>query len=90
MKLSLNKYQLCCIIKRFRSKLKYRNGLPMYEQNKISNKEDISLLEAYKIQCVYSNSTNVKRENLVLKYTCNNEVILLNILLDEYKDLIQN
>jgi len=47
-------------------------------------------VKAYKISCIYSNLKNEKRENLVLKYMCNNEVTLLNILLDEYKDLFQN
>jgi len=88
MEISLDENQFYSILKRFRSKLKYKNGEQIYKENKISSKEDISLLETYKISCIYSNENNEKRENLVLKYICNNEVIILNILLEEYKDLI--
>jgi len=50
MEISLDEKQLYSIIQRFRSKLKYKNGAPMYEKNKPSNKEGLFLLHLFTFQ----------------------------------------
>jgi hypothetical protein len=90
----LNNTHIYYIIKRFYSKFKLRrnrrntgnknpNILPYYI-------DDICYIKSYKFLCVYTDSKNIKRENLVVKYTYKNpnEIISLNIILDEYKDLL--
>jgi hypothetical protein len=88
----LNNNKIYYIIKRFYSKFKLRrrnaenknpNILPYYI-------DDISYIKSYKFLCVYSNAKNIKKENLVVKYTYKNhkEIISLNIPLDEYEDLL--
>jgi hypothetical protein len=55
--------------------------------------DDIIFIEAYTNTCIYTNQTIFKKENIIIKYKINNnnlldEIISLNILYDEYKDLI--
>ena len=87
----LNNQQIYHIIKRFYSKFKLRrnpghknpNILPYYI-------DDLSYINSYKFLCVYSDTKNIKKENLVVKYTFKNpnEIFCLNISFDEYKDLL--
>ena len=87
--LFINKNQMYCIIERFYSKyisVKHK-GKP--NPNKLpSNQEEIHLIESYVVPCIYSNSENKKRENLIIKFRFEQDIISLNILLEEYKDLL--
>jgi hypothetical protein len=55
-----------------------------------SNQEEIHLIEAYIVPCIYSNSENKKRENLIIKFRFkeDEDIVSLNILLEDYKDLL--
>ena len=87
----LNNNQIYCIVKRFYSKFNLRRSSKCVNPNILSNNtNDIDYIKSYKFLCIYSDTKNITRENLVLKYTYKNtdEIICLNIPLDEYKDLI--
>lgn len=80
------------IMERFHSKyisVKHK-GKP--NPNKLpSNQEEIHLIEAYVVPCIYSNNkNNKKRENLIIKFRFEQDIISLNILLEDYKDLLLN
>lgn len=92
MDLTLNNKQIHSIIQRFNSKFKLRikkdNPNPKHE---LFSLNDIYIIKTYKFPCTYSNvKSNEKRENLVIKYFYKNkkEIISLNLLLEEYKDLV--
>lgn len=87
----LNNQQIYYIIKRFYSKFKLRRASKCKNPNILQYFiDDISYIKSYKFLCVYSDKKNIKKENLVVKYTYKNpnEIICLNIALDEYKDLL--
>ena len=88
MELVLSQLQIYFIIKRFYSKFTpKRNKLNPYNFKFIL--EDFHFIRAYKRSCTYSNKKNLKKENLVIKYNYKNkEIIAMNILYDEYKDLV--
>lgn len=88
--LFINNKQMYCIMERFHSKyISVKNkGKP--NPNKLpSNQEEIHFIEAYIHPCIYSNNSNEKRENLIIKFRFTEEdIISLNILLEDYKDLL--
>ena len=86
MEIQLNKNQFYLIIKRIYLKFKLRRKPNPTKE--IFLTEDIVLVKAYIFPCIYSNNENIKKENLVIKYIYNKEIISLNILLDDYKDLL--
>jgi hypothetical protein len=92
MEVKLDKHHLYSIIKRFNFKFKLRRNPDQPNPNKfIYQIEDINLIKAYIGPCTYSNNENIKKKNLIIKYKLNNEEeISLNVLLDEYKDLLSN
>lgn len=88
----INKYQIYSIIERFYSKYKYRVSGRTKTKN-LPNMNDILFVEAYTNSCVYSNQSNLQKENIIIKFKLTdndlvNEIISLNILYDDYKDLI--
>ena len=94
MDLTLNNKQIHSIIQRFNSKFKLRikkdNPNPKHE---LFTLNDIYIIKTYKFPCTYSNHNyNKKREHLVIKYFYKNERDLtsLNLLLDEYNDIIHS
>jgi hypothetical protein len=92
MEVMLNNNQFYFILERFYSKFMLRKRTGPNPNKYMCNREYIYLIKAYKIQCVYTDNENKKKDNLVIKYTYKNndieEFISLNVLLDEYKDLI--
>lgn len=97
----LNTNQVINILKRYNSKFSYKLT-PTYkltpdrdrEKEKFRfNDENIIYIDSYIIKCIYVNE-KLKGEklHLVLKYSIDTDnyttVISLNILLDDYKDLI--
>jgi hypothetical protein len=89
--ISLDNNQIYFIIKRFHSKFKLRRNSEYENPNMLPDKiEDINYIWSYKYLCVYSDTINRKKENLVLKYTYKNmdEIICLNLPLYEYEDLL--
>lgn len=92
MELSLNNKQIYLIIQRFNSKFRLRKKKDSPNpKSELFTLNDIYLFNVYKFPCTYSNDNyNKKREHLVIKYFYKNETELtsLNLLLDEYNDLI--
>tara|TARA_B110000971_G_C19903702_1_gene451221 strand:- start:381 stop:656 length:276 start_codon:yes stop_codon:yes gene_type:complete len=91
MEIDLNNQQICCIIERVYQKFKPRiiPHIPTIPKHKkIISPTDIILIKAYILPCIYSNGINTQKENLVIKYSYNKEIINLNILLANYKDLL--
>lgn len=89
MEIKLDKENLKSIIRRFHYKFKLRRNPDFPNPNKIIHQlEDINLIKAYIGPCIYSNDKNIKKENLIIKYKLNEDLISLNIILDEYKDLL--
>ena len=92
MNVKLNNNQTYLIIKRFNSKFKVRKKDKPNPKLVLFTLNDIFLLKAYKFICNYTNDNhNEKKENLVIKYLFKNETvpISLNLLLDEYNDIIK-
>jgi len=94
MDLTLNNKQIYSIIQRFHSKFMLRikkdNPNP---KSVLFTVDDIYLDQVYKLPCTYANHNyNEKREHLVIKYFYKDEkeVTSLNLLLDEYNDLIHS
>jgi len=92
MEISLNNHQIYLIIQRFHSKFRLTrkkdnpNPKPV-----LFTLNDIYLIKVYKLPCIYANDNyNKTREHLVIKYLYKNETesTSLNLLLDEYNDLI--
>ena len=79
------------IIQRFYNRYKLIRNPSYPNPNILSNHiQDITLIKMYKRSCIYSNKENCYKENLVIKYKYKNanEIISLNILWDNYKDLL--
>ena len=89
--ISLNNNQIYYIIERFYSKFRLRRNSENKNPNTLPDKiEDINYIKSYKYVCVYSDAINIKKQNLVVKYTYKNtdEIICLNLPLYEYEDLL--
>ena len=89
--MELNKNQVYSILKRFNKKFKLKRKPHFPNPNKLPNsKDEIYLVKVYKIVCIYSNEKNTRKENLIIKYKLNDtsETICLNLLYEEYKDLL--
>jgi hypothetical protein len=87
----LNSNQIYCIVKRFYSKFKLRRNTKCVNPNILSNDtNNIDYIKSYKFLCIYSDTKNITRENLVLKYKYKytDEIYCLNIPLDQYQDLL--
>jgi hypothetical protein len=85
--LNLSNEQIYSILKRFHTKyvLTKRDANP----NKLpDNQEEIHFIQAYICPCIYSNIENQIRENLFIKFIFKQDTISLNILLEDYKDLL--
>jgi len=87
--LFINNKQMYSIIERFHSKYKSAKNKGKPNPNKLpSNQEEIHLIEACIVPCIYSNNENQKRENLIIKFRYEKDIVSLNILLEEYNDLL--
>jgi hypothetical protein len=92
MKIFISNYQIYTILQRFNSKYKFKNSEKKTKKF-LPQLDDIIFIEAYTNTCIYTNQTILKKENIIIKFKINNndlldEIISLNILFDEYKDLI--
>lgn len=99
-KLFLTHSQMCSIVERFYSKHKYRKNAENKKKS-VPNMLEILFIQAYTKSCIYSNQTNIPKENVVIKYKIinneiinneiknefKNEIISLNLLLEDYQDL---
>jgi hypothetical protein len=93
MKIFISNYQINSIIERFYSKYKYRQCGRTRSTKNIPYIQDIIFIQAYTYPCIYSNQSNLQKENIIIKFKIDNndlvdEIISLNILYDDYKDLI--
>jgi len=91
MNLFMTHSQIYSIIQRFDSKYKYRKSNRIRET--IVNIQNIIFIEAYIIPCIYSNQCNLQKENIIIKFKIKknesiDEIVSLNILYDDYKDLL--
>jgi hypothetical protein len=89
--MSFNKQQVYSILTRFHDKFKLIRNPSSPNPNQLPESTDeISLIQVYKILCVYSNEKNIRKENLIIKYKMNSgsEIISLNLPYEEYKDLL--
>lgn len=92
MKIFITNFQVHSIMERFYSKYKYRHS--DRTTKKLPNLQDIIFIQAYTNLCIYSNQSNLQKENIIIKFKLINndlvdEIISLNILYDDYKDLIK-
>jgi hypothetical protein len=87
------------ILERFHAKFKRRRafkGKPIPKQNPNPNPKKIDMntikiIDIYKRTCKYANETEIEtKTNLVIKiqYYPNKEYYILNILYEDYKDLL--
>lgn len=92
MELNLNNNQLRLAIQRFYSKFKLRRSAnPNPNKFILDNINKIIVLKIYYKKCVYSNNVNEIKDNIVIIFKLNkfeDEVICLNLLLDDYKDVL--
>lgn len=88
MEINLNNNQFYLILQRFNTKFKLRKKIS--PNPNIYLEKQVILKKAYKIYCIYSDDKNKSKENLVIKYKNNlkDEIYSLNILLEDYKDII--
>lgn len=90
MNLFMTHSQIYSIIQRFDSKYKYRKS-NRTKETKLKS-QDIIFVEAYINSCIYSNQSNLQKENIIIKFKIKNmeenAVFSLNVLYDEYKDLL--
>ena len=90
MDIFISNYQIYSIIERFYSKYKSKK---YQRKTTLPNIQDIIFIQAYINSCIYSNEINLQKENIIIKFKLINndlvdEIISLNILYDDYKDLI--
>lgn len=89
MKIQLNNQNFNSIIERFHFKFKQVRKFNAPNPNKfINHLNDIHLVDSYIYSCTYSNNKNIKKNNLIIKFELNNELFSLNILLEDYSDLL--
>ena len=81
MEIKLNSQQLRSILTRFNLKIRRKHKT-------IYNIEEGNLIKVCIHPCIYSNNENIKKDNLIIKYFYNKELLCLNIPLEEYKDLL--
>ena len=89
----LDKTKVCKILERFHAKFKKRRK---FRENpnptpKTIDMNTIKSIQIYKRTCKYVNETEIKtKANLVIKiqYSPKKEYYILNVLYDDYKDLI--
>jgi len=87
--LFISNKQMYSIMERFHSKYISRRNKGKPNPNTLpSSQDDIQIVQAYIVPCIYSNNENQKRENLFIKFIFKKETISLNILLEDYKDLL--
>ena len=91
--LFISNKQMYSIMERFHSKYISRRNKGKPNPNTLpSSQDDIKFIQAYINPCIYSNNENKKRENLIIKFKyekISQDIISLNILLEDYKDLIK-
>ena len=87
--LNLSNEQIYSILKRFHTKYISVRNKGIDNPNKLpDNQEEIHFIQAYICPCIYSNNENQIRENLFIKFIFKQDTISLNILLEDYKDLL--
>lgn len=87
MELNCNENKLFSIINRFYSKFKLRKSdNPNPHKFILDNLNKITILKIYYKKCVYSNEVNIIKDNIVIIFKIN-EIISLNLLFDDYKDI---
>ena len=92
MDLNVIKNQAQLAVHRFYSKFKLRlyNG-PNPNQFILNNINKIQILKIYCKKCIYSNDKNELKDNIVIVFKLSefrNEAIYLNLLLEDYKDIL--
>jgi hypothetical protein len=95
--INLNTYQFTCILNRFNNKFIYRKY--PYKNKKLNTfyengNGNAIIINIYKKKCTYTKDfhSNYYKDHLIIKYKkqdeTDNTVICLNIVLDDYKDLL--
>jgi hypothetical protein len=88
MELSCNENKVYSAINRFYTKFKLRrSNNPNPHKLILDNLNKISILKIYYKKCVYSNDKNIIKDNIVIIFKLN-EVYCLNLLFDDYKDIL--
>ena len=94
MELNLNDNRIYDAIHRFYSNFTKRlSDGPNPNQIIIDNLKHIKILKIYCKKCIYSNDNNIIKDNIVIVYLFDNlykEVIHLNLLLEDYKDIFKD
>ena len=94
MELNLNNNQVYSAIHRFYSNFKLRRKSASDSnpnQCILDNINKIIIVKIYYKKCVYSNDKNVIKDNIFIIFKlneCKKEVISLNLLLENYKDIL--
>lgn len=78
-------HKLNILLRKFDSKFRYKNGNKKTIRYNIDQIKDV-----YTKLCKYTNNENNFKMHLIIKFTLKNEdgIICLNLLLDNYQDLI--
>ena len=91
MDLIMSNSQIYSIIERFYTRFKYKNSFKI--KHPLPEINDIQLIKAYIRDCIYTNEVNFIKQNAIIKYRLTNhfnqEIICLNILWEDYKDLMK-
>ena len=93
-KIYLHENQIINIIKRFHNKFSYRNKSNKIKKIFYLEENDIEYITAYKKECKYCKKLEeiITKCHIVIKYKILHDVdqsiVSLNILLDDYKDLM--
>jgi hypothetical protein len=93
MELNLNNNQVYSAIHRFYSNFKLRRNRNDSNPNQciLDNINNIIIVKIYCKKCLYSNDINIIKDNIVIIFKlneCKKEVIRLNLLLENYKDIL--
>jgi hypothetical protein len=93
MELNLNNNQVYLVIHRFYSNFKLRRNRNDSNPNQyiLDNINKIIIVKIYYKKCIYSNDINEIKDNIVIIFKlneCKKEFISLNLLLENYKDVL--
>lgn len=89
--INLNIKQIICILNRFQNKFVYKKN-PCKKKSVILFENTI-IMNIYKKKCIYAKdlNSNFHKDHLIIKYKNETEetIMCLNILFDDYKDLLE-
>jgi hypothetical protein len=91
--IELSLLKLKTILDRFHNKFKYRKNTGKKKPILDYEFQNIHVIDIKIKQCVYTNSINDIKQNLIVKYYIYDQdtsIISLNLLFDDYKDIIYN